>query len=301
MGKNINCFNVNDYRTYTWTICINVNDTKAKFAMVIDFLCLFMPITIAKRIICAVFLISGAPRQFLVDMGLCCLRSAGTYDRMIKNGHFQELFSIRKLSGRIAFYKGVAHSYIDEIKNLLDSRDFYCYHDIQKALKDEFGLTPSLSAIRYTFKKWGYKWRKCGSLPAKADPVLQKSFYENTLHPLMNEAQAGKCHLFFMDAAHFVYGCGFLGRIFSRTRRFIKTHCGRQRYNVLGALDFVTKEVVTVTNTKYITATQIVEMLGKLHKMYGNDGIPIKIVLDNARYQKCEVVTNAEASLRFVD
>ena len=69
---------------------------------------------------------------------------------MIKNGHFQELFSIRGLSRRIAFYKGVAHSYIDEIKNLLDSRDFYCYHDIQKALKDEFGLTPSLSAIRYT-------------------------------------------------------------------------------------------------------------------------------------------------------
>ena len=59
--------------------------------------------------------------------------------------------------------------------------------------------------------------------------------------------------LLFMDASHFVMGCDFLGRVYSRTRRFVKTFSGRRRFNVLGALDFVTGKVLTVTNDSYIT------------------------------------------------
>ena len=51
----------------------------------------------------------------------------------------------------------------------------------------------------------------------------------------------------FMDASHFVMGCDFLGYVYSRARRFIRTFSGRKRYNVLGALDFVSKKVLTVT------------------------------------------------------
>ena len=45
--------------------------------------------------------------------------------------------------------------------------------------------------------------------------------------------------LLFMDASHFVLGCDFLGGIYSKTRRFVRTFSGRQRYNVLGAINFV--------------------------------------------------------------
>jgi len=96
-----------------------------------------------------------------------------------------------------------------------------------------------------------------------------------------------------LDAAHFVMG-GFTGRVWSVTRKYIKTSSGRQRYNVLGALNFVSKKIETVCNDSYITSTQIIEMLVKLAAAYKK---PIKIILDNARYQRCLAVIEKAAEL----
>jgi hypothetical protein len=89
-------------------------------------------------------------------------------------------------------------------------------------------------------------------------------------------------HLFFLDASHFVMG-GFTGRCWSVARKWVKTASGRQRFNVLGALDYVNKKVETVVNTTYITSTQVNEMLEKLAQKHV--GKPLKIILDNAKYQ----------------
>jgi transposase len=113
--------------------------------------------------------------------------------------------------------------------------------------------------------------------------------------PLMSKAMKDKLTLLFMDGSHFVMGCDFLGYIYGRTRRFIKTFSGRKRYNVLGALNFVTKKVTVVANDAYITATEVCEMLRKVASEY--EGKPVHIVLDNARYQKCEVVASLSEEL----
>jgi hypothetical protein len=42
----------------------------------------------------------------------------------------------------------------------------------------------------------------------------------------------------FIDASHFVMGCDFLGYIYGKARRFIKTYSGRKRYNILEALNY---------------------------------------------------------------
>jgi len=104
--------------------------------------------------------------------------------------------------------------------------------------------------------------------------------------------------LLFLDGSHFVMGCDFLGYIYGKTRRFIKTFSGRKRYNVLGALNFVTKKVTTIANDKYITATEVCEMLRKVAAEYA--GKAVHIVLDNARYQKCEIVTKLAQELGIV-
>ena len=98
-----------------------------------------------------------------------------------------------------------------------------------------------------------------------------------------------------MDASHFVLGCDFLGGIYSKTRRFVRTFSGRQRYNVLGAINFVTRKVHTITNATYITATEICQMLKTVAAEYPSK--KIHIVLDNARYQKCELVTSLAKEL----
>jgi transposase len=122
---------------------------------------------------------------------------------------------------------------------------------------------------------------------------LQKEFLDSILTPLINQAQNGMIELFFMDASHFVMG-GFAGRVWSVLRRWVKTASGRQRYNVLGALNFVTKKMETVCNDTYITSVQVVELLEKVHRSFLH---PIHIVLDNASYQTCKYVKENAARL----
>jgi len=91
-----------------------------------------------------------------------------------------------------------------------------------------------------------------------------------------------------MDAAHFVHQA-YLGMVWSQERIFIPSPSGRSRYNVLGALNAITKEIVTVSNEQYINGESVCAMLAKL-AVRKCDNMPITVVLDNARYQRCEVV-----------
>ena len=71
-------------------------------------------------------------------------------------------------------------------------------------------------------------------------------------------------------------------------RVFIPAPAGRQRFNVLGALNAISHELVTVTNYSYINAASVCELLRRLVAL--DLGVPITLVLDNARYQKCRLV-----------
>ena len=78
---------------------------------------------------------------------------------------------------------------------------------------------------------------------------------------------------------------------------YVKSFSGRLRYNVLGAIDFVTKEVVTITNDTYITATEVCQLLRDISSKYA--GKSVHIILDNARYQKCKVVQSLAEELNI--
>lgn len=111
------------------------------------------------------------------------------------------------------------------------------------------------------------------------------------MEPRLEEAKNKKRVVYFVDAAHFVMGA-FLGWLWSHTRIFIRTSSGRQRYNVLGALCATTHQIVTVCNTSYINSKTVCELLYKIKAI---SDLPITIVLDNARYQRCSLVqTTAE-------
>lgn len=99
-----------------------------------------------------------------------------------------------------------------------------------------------------------------------------------------------------MDAAHFVFGA-FLGYLWCFARCSIKAPSGRQRFNVLGALNAITYEVITVTNMTYINAESVCQLLQKLGALALP--VPITLVLDNARYQRCTLVQSAAAALNI--
>ena len=133
-------------------------------------------------------------------------------------------------------------------------------------------------------------------IPAKADPELQAAYLQDVLEPRLAEAQAGQRAVFFVDAAHFVL-TAFLGYLWSLKRIFIQAPSGRQRFNVLGALNAVTHELITVTNDTYINASSVCELLHKLADLQLD--VPITLFLDNARYQKCDLVQTTAKSLHI--
>ena len=79
------------------------------------------------------------------------------------------------------------------------------------------------------------------------------------------------------------------------TRLFIRAPAGRQRFNVLGALNAITHELIMVTNDTYINANSVCDLLRRAAALGLN--IPITFILDNARYQKCHLVFELAASL----
>ena len=148
--------------------------------------------------------------------------------------------------------------------------------------------------VRPFLKSAGMKPRKVGHLPAKADVPAQEQFKKEQLEPRLEEAHAGQRVVFFMDAAHFVFA-PFLGLVWCFQRLFVKAPSGRQRLNVLAALHATTREIFTVQNLTYITAASVCELLRLLADAY--PGVPMTIVLDNARYQRCAMVQMVAQSL----
>jgi transposase len=89
----------------------------------------------------------------------------------------------------------------------------------------------------------------------------------------------------------------FLGYLWVRLRLFIKAPCGRKRFNVLGAFNAMTHQLILVTNDTYINAQSVCELLGKIAAAHA--GACVTLVLDNARYQKCAVVNAMADSLKI--
>lgn len=100
--------------------------------------------------------------------------------------------------------------------------------------------------------------------------------------------------MLFVDAAHCVYGT-YLCCPGSILRVFVRAASGRQRFNVLGAGDAVSRAFVSVTNTTVVNTDTMCELPRKIAAT-GLAG-PVTVVLDNARDQRNKVVQALAAEL----
>ena len=145
------------------------------------------------------------------------------------------------------------------------------------------------------------KCRRCGVVPGKAmdddkQRQAQQEFHDQQLQTTLDEAKQGKRTVLFVDAAHFVMGA-FLGMVWWVVRLLLPSASGRKRHNVLGAYDPIKHEAITITNDTYINQDVFCEFFEKIAKAYADSGRPITLILDNARYQKCQSVTNKAKEL----
>jgi transposase len=170
-------------------------------------------------------------------------------------------------------------------------------HQIQQ----HTGLCRGRTQVRHFLHRLGLAPRKGAAIPIPPKSTLaehvgtQAEFLEDQLEPRLKEARAGRREVYFVDAAHFVFAA-FLGVIWCWVRQCIRAASGRKRYNVLGALHAVSHKLIQVTNHSYINAESVCLLLRAVAEA-AVPGIPITLVLDNARYQKCALVAQLAEQL----
>jgi transposase len=192
--------------------------------------------------------------------------------------------------------KSVLDKEVESILKSFAERPPMNTNEAKARIENLTGISRSPTQIRAFMKRQGLRYIKTGHIPAKADAEKQRKWVDTTLEPSIKEAQNGECHLLFMDAAHFILQ-PFICSLWCFARLFIKASSGRNRINVLGAVNAITNEVTTFCNTTFINAETIVAFLEQLKAQYGN--LPLKIVLDNARYQHCKFVEEAAVRLNI--
>ena len=197
--------------------------------------------------------------------------------------------------------KSQLESYSARLKELFEKQAPHTVNQAIEIIFEETGVRLKHSACQSFLKKIGMKCRRCGLVPGKAmddekQCEAQQVFHDQKLQPLLDEAKQGKRTVLFVDAAHFVMGA-FLGMVWCFTRLLLPSASGRKRHNVLGAYDPITHEAITVTNDTYINQWVFCEFLDKIAAAYASTGRPITLVLDNARYQKCQSVADKAKEL----
>lgn len=223
------------------------------------------------------------------DICSLCKISKTTLTKYIKQYQLGGVEELKKL-----LHKGQPselNNYSDVFKEYFEKNPPSTVAEASDAIEKLTGVKRSPTQVREFMKRIGLRCLKVGYVPGKSvgeDKVREVEKYrQEFLEPLLEEALNGDKAVFFVDAAHFVHRA-YLGFLWCFTRTFICSPSGRKRFNVLGAVNAITKEIITITNETYINSESICELLFKLANLGLN--IPIVIILDNAKYQKCQLV-----------
>jgi transposase len=182
----------------------------------------------------------------------------------------------------------------DMIKEGLSAHPVATASEASERILSLTGIKRSPTQVRALMHRLGLKPLKAAAIPAKANPVVQSEFLETSLEPRMQEAEEGKRILLFMDAAHFVWQL-YIGVLWCIKRIFIPAASGRTRINVLGAYNPIKNELIKIINRSYITSTEVIKLLVKIRAAYPDQAITI--VLDNAKYQRCNAATKKATAL----
>lgn len=171
------------------------------------------------------------------------------------------------------------------------------YHD-SKALieyiKNTYGVEYSTTGMVDLLHRLGFVYKKPKVIPGKADAQKQQEFLNNELRPAIDNA-SDEAPVYFADGVHPTHNiqpqCGW---ILKGKDKEIRSNTGRQRVNINGALCFHTLDVIYREDSTInrFSTLNLLEQVRSAH----DAGIPIRVVLDNAPYNKVSEVRDYAAA-----
>lgn len=116
---------------------------------VIDFLLLFIPKILAKRVVAIILLAADVPVPRVIELSGVCDRTVRGLLKSLKEGQTDSLFTIRSGSGSRSKTKGIENEILKEIEN----NNYHTQRQIADMIRDKFGITISLPAVARLLKK----------------------------------------------------------------------------------------------------------------------------------------------------
>jgi transposase len=181
----------------------------------------------------------------------------------------------------------------------LDTQLYTDCRQVRAWLEAHCGVTYSLSGVTALLHRLGYCYKQTTAVPCEADAGVQQAFLEQTLLPLLAQAEAGQAAVYFADAAHPTHNTRAT-RVWTRSGppRLLATVSGRDRVNLNAALNAVVPTQVLFDETETVDAQSTQRLYEKLLAAHPKGAV--YVICDNAPYYKKKALQQWLADKRLV-
>ena len=130
----------------------NVEDSRRIIVVILDFLSLFMPITLAKRVVGMILIAAGTPIPRVVELTGLTDRSVKSFGRTMRDGDISSLLALKEGRGRKRKTAEVEELILAE----LEKGNYHTRQQIADMIQEKFHISISVSAVGRLLKKTGY-------------------------------------------------------------------------------------------------------------------------------------------------
>ena len=120
---------------------------------VIEFLQLFMPMTLAKRVVAMVLLSVGVPTSYVTELTGLCDRSTRGLLKSMQEENIEGLLSIKSGSGQKSKISGLEPEIVAEI----EKGNYHTRQQIADMIEEKFHVSVSVATVGRFLKKTGSK------------------------------------------------------------------------------------------------------------------------------------------------
>lgn len=203
--------------------------------------------------------------------------------------HINDYAAMRKLKPE----NGGSESKLDseQTQALLERLQKHTYlytKDIAAYVLGTFGVAYTVAGMTSWLKSHNFSYKKPAVVPGKANREAQEKWIEE-YQKLKKDLPANDA-ICFIDGVHPTHNAKLAyGWIKKGERKEIPTNTGRQRLNLSGAIDILSKRVL-IREDITLNATSTIEFLKRIEEAYPN-AENVHVFCDNARYYRNKSVT----------
>ena len=170
-----------------------------------------------------------------------------------------------------------------ELRQHLQKHTYLRVKDIVAYVEKEFGVFYTAAGMTDWLHAHGFSYKKPAVVPGKADKKAQEQWIRE-YQELRDSLPANEA-ICFIDGVHPTHNTKLAyGWIQKGKRKEIRTNTGRQRINLSGAIDILSKKVL-VREDLSLNASSTIEFLKEVEAAYPH-ARKVHVFCDNARYYR---------------